>query len=287
MDIKSYKTGIVIKNYKHFNLETTFESGQCFRWNKNDDGSYIGIVTGKVLNIKRLDNDIFMYPTNKAEFNSLWMNYFDLNKDYCKIDKELIGKDEYLDEALKFSNGLRLLRQDPWETTVSFIISANNNIPRIKNIIENISKAFGTHIYDDYYAFPLPDQLSNVGIEMLRECGLGYRDKYVLQTAKDFYEKKIDLNKLKGKPINEVKKELVLLKGVGEKVAECIMLFSLDKEEVIPIDTWVKKIIDVFYSDEIKEYKDANEFFYRKYGKYSGYVQQVLFYWARQTELKR
>ena len=287
MNIQLYKNGITIKDYKHFNLVNTFESGQCFRWRKNDDDSYTGIVNGKVLSVKQLGNDIFMYPTNREEFSSIWIDYFDLNKDYCKIHRELIGKDKYLDEAINFSEGLRLLRQDPWETTVSFIISANNNIPRIKRIIENISRTYGTHIYDDYYAFPLPKQLSNSGIEMLRECGLGYRDKYVLQTAKDFYEKRIDLNKLKNKTIDETKKELMLFKGVGKKVAECIMLFSLDKEEVVPVDTWVKKIVDVLYSDEVKEYKDTNEFFNSKYGKHSGYVQQVLFYWARQTELKR
>lgn len=287
MKIEKFENGIILKEVPHFNLYNSFENGQCFRWRKNTDNSYTGVANHQVLTVEMNDAGIIFYPTTIDDFRSTWIEYFDLASDYDLIYKDLSGRDVYIDEALHVADGLRLFHQDVWEIIISFIVSANNNIPRIKMIIEKLCKKFGTHLYGDFYDFPSPQQLAEATIEELRECGAGYRDQYLLKTARDIMMNPLDYQALKDATIEDAKKALVRYHGVGPKVAECIMLFSLGKQDVVPVDTWVKKIIKELYETEVKGFEDVHSFFQYKFGKYSGYAQQVLFHWARETKLGR
>ncbi|MBN2260118.1 MAG: 8-oxoguanine DNA glycosylase [Clostridiales bacterium] len=276
---------ITIENVQGFNLKNTFENGQCFRWRECEDGSYSGIAFGKMLNIKKVLNKIEIYPTNLKEYNEIWKNYFDMETDYQEIIDDLKGKDKYLDQAFEMIDGLRILKQEPWETTISFIISANNNIPRIKKIIETISLQFGEKTDEEHYAFPTAVEISEGSIQELRECGAGFRDKYIYNAACKICDESINLNDLIEMDTNEAKKILLNFNGIGNKVAECVLLFSMNKYDVFPEDTWVKKIVKNLYEEESKEFSNVRDFFNYKFGQYSGYAQQVLFYWARLTNL--
>ena len=185
-----------LQNPDSFDLVHIFECGQCFRWNQNDDGSYTGVIKNAVINVKK-ENDkiIFKGTTLEESFENLIKYYFDLNTDYSLYKEKLSNVDDYLKESIEFGSGIRILKQDLWECIISFIISANNNIPRIKKIIERISKEYGTKIiYNDkeYYLFPTPEQLSKATVEDLRGLGLGFRDKRIYNTTKLILDKSIE-----------------------------------------------------------------------------------------------
>ena len=281
---------LILKNVKSFNLEHIFECGQCFRWNKNEDGSYTGIVGENIIKIKKDNNDILVESFGNDDLKTFLKKYFDLNRDYEKIKSELRKIDEYMEQSISYGDGIRLLNQDLWETIISFIISANNNIPRIKGIIERISKRYGTKINwrgEDFYSFPTPKQLSKASIEDLRNLGLGFRDVRVYETTQIVVNGKIDFDKLHNEKNTQiVREELLKLPGVGPKVADCILLFStLKRFDVFPIDVWVRRVMNDLYihnKDENKVDKKlvlniANE----KFGDLCGIAQQYLFYWKR------
>lgn len=279
-----------LKNVKSFNLTHIFECGQCFRWNTNEDGSYTGVVKENVINIKMTDDNVYVESYGKDDLKNLFNFYFDMQRDYDEIKKELRKIDDNMKTSIIYGDGIRLLNQDLWETIISFIISANNNIPRIKGIIERISKRYGNKIEwrgVDYYTFPTPEQLSKASVEDLRNLGLGFRDVRVYETTKMVVNKQLDFNKLhKEKDTVAVRDELLKLPGVGPKVADCILLFStLKRLDVFPIDVWVRRVMNDLYihnEDENKVDKKlvlsmANE----KFGDLQGIAQQYLFYWKR------
>lgn len=279
-----------LKNIKSFNLEHIFECGQCFRWNKNEDGSYTGVVKKNVINIKMIGKDVYVESYGADDLKELFDYYFDMDRDYETIKNELQKIDSNMRRSILYGEGIRLLNQDLWETIISFIISANNNIPRIKGIIERISKRFGDKIEWNgiqYYTFPTPEQLEKASIQDLRNLGLGFRDVRVFETTKIVLNKEIDLDKLHDeKNTQVVREELLKLPGVGPKVADCILLFStLKRLDVFPIDVWVRRVMNELYihnEDENKVDKKlvlsmANE----KFGNLQGIAQQYLFYWKR------
>lgn len=281
---------IVVKDVKSFNLTHIFECGQCFRWNKNEDGSYTGVVRENVVNIKIVNDEIFVESFGNEDLRGLFNFYFDMDRDYDGIKDELRKIDENMEKSIKYGDGIRLLNQDLWETIISFIISANNNIPRIKGIIERISKRFGNKIEwkgIEYYTFPTPSQLSKASVEDLRNLGLGFRDVRVFETTQMVVNGDIDLEKLHNeKDTQVVREELLKLSGVGPKVADCILLFStLKRLDVFPIDVWVRRVMNELYihnEDENKVDKKlvlsmANQ----KFGDLQGIAQQYLFYWKR------
>ncbi|MBR2241250.1 MAG: 8-oxoguanine DNA glycosylase [Clostridia bacterium] len=281
---------LVVKNVKSFNLEHIFECGQCFRWNKNDDGGYTGVVKENVIDIKMIGNDVYVKSYGNDDLKSLFNDYFDMNRDYENIKIKLRKIDEHMDKSISYGDGIRLLNQDLWETIISFIISANNNIPRIKGIIERISKRFGNKIQwngREYYTFPTPEQLSKAEVEDLRNLGLGFRDVRVYETTQMVVNGEIDFGKLHAeKDTQIVRDDLLKLPGVGPKVADCILLFStLKRLDVFPIDVWVRRVMNDLYihnKDENKVDKKmvlniANE----KFGNLCGIAQQYLFYWKR------
>lgn len=282
----------ILENQKSFKLKDIFECGQCFRWNEQKDGSYIGVIKDGVINVK-IDNDIIIF-TGKCEENleELVNHYFDLNTNYEEIKQKISNIDEYLKKSVEYGDGIRLLNQDLWETIISFIISANNNIPRIKGIIERISKEYGNEIEwngEKYYTFPTPQQLKDVTVEEYRKLGLGFRDIRLYETTKMILNKEIDLEKLKNNSnTQEVRNELLRLSGVGPKVADCILLFSdLKRFDVFPIDVWVRRVMNDLYIKEEDETKVSKvkieKIAEEKFGNLKGLAQQYLFYLRREN----
>ena len=218
--------------------------------------------------------------------------YFDLKRDYKKIKEELSKIDENMKTSIEYGKGIRILNQDLWETIISFIISANNNIPRIKGIIEKLSKKYGKELEFEgkkYYTFPTPKELENVTVEDYRSLGLGFRDIRLYETTKMILEKKVDLQELRKNPNTfEVREKLLTLSGVGPKVADCILLFSdLKRFEVFPIDVWVRRVMNDLYiknPDETKlSKKQIEKIANEKFGNLAGLAQQYLFYWRREA----
>ena len=284
----------VIKNIESFEPKHIFECGQCFRWNIEDDGSYTGVVRNNVLNVKKEENSIIIKGMCEDNLEELCKDYFDLDTDYQKIKNKLSKLDNNLRVSIKYGKGIRILKQDIWEALISFIISANNNIPRIKGIIERISKQYGEEIIWDnkkYYTFPNPEQLSNASVSDLRKLGLGFRDVRVFETCRLINQNIISIEELeKIENIDELKEQLLRFPGVGPKVADCIMLFSMKKLEVFPIDVWVKRVMTELYGDEIRKLKNNStiisnkqilEYAQQYFGNLAGVAQQYLFYWRR------
>ena len=280
-----------IENQESFEPKHIFECGQCFRWNLEDDGSYTGVFNENVLNVKKGKDEVQFKGAVNGNIKKIVDEYFDLKRDYSKIKKELSEIDENLNLSIKYGNGIRILNQDLWETIISFIISANNNIPRIKGIIEKMSKKYGKEIYYNgtkYYTFPRPEDLENVTVEDFRNLGVGFRDIRLYKTTQMILENKIDLKSLYKEPTTNVKEKLLTLSGVGEKVADCILLFStLKRFDVFPIDVWVRRVMNELYiknEDETKVNKrEIQKLAYEKFGKLEGLAQQYLFYWKREA----
>ena len=282
-----------LKEPKTFNLKDIFECGQCFRWNEQGDGSYTGVWNENVVNVKKEGQDyVFSGICKNGNLEEEIQQYFDLNRDYEQIKEELSKKDEYMKASITYGKGIRILNQDLWETIISFIISANNNIPRIKGIIERLSKAYGKKIEwngKTYYTFPTPEELKNVTVKEYRDLGLGFRDIRVFETTKMILDGKVNLKELEENPNTlEVREKLLTLSGVGPKVADCILLFSdLKRLEVFPIDVWVRRVMNDLYiqnEDETKvNKKQIEKIAKEKFGDLAGLAQQYLFYWRREA----
>lgn len=280
----------IIKNCKSFKAKDIFDCGQCFRWNEEPDGSYTGIFGHNVLNVKE-EKDIVITGICDGNIEDICKNYFDLDRNYEEIKETLSLIDDNMKESIKYGKGIRILNQDLWEMIISFIISANNNIPRIKGIIERMSAKYGQEIKfrgTSYYTFPTIDELSQASVKDLKDLGLGFRDRYVYETTKKIKEGKINIENLKQEPTNEVRKQLLTLTGVGPKVADCIMLFStLKRFDVFPVDVWVRRVMNDLYihnEDETKvNKKQIQEIARDKFGALEGIAQQYLFYWKRES----
>lgn len=282
----------ILKNPDSFNLEHIFECGQCFRWNKQEDGSYTGIFKENVLNVKQKGKDFVFKGICQGDIKEVIQEYFDLNRNYDEIKNTLKKIDENMVVSIKAGDGIRLLNQDLWETIVSFIISANNNIPRIKRIIERLSAKYGKKIIFEgksYYTFPTPSELSKVTVEEFRKLGLGFRDIRLYETVHMVLDGKVNLEEMElEKNTSFIKQELLKLSGVGPKVADCILLFSILKRlEVFPIDVWVRRVMNELYiknEDENKvKPKLIEKIAIEKFGDLAGMAQQYLYYWKREA----
>ena len=282
----------ILKNPECFNLKDIFTCGQCFRWQGDEENGYIGVVGENVIKIKKDGNDFVLKSNGKDDLKELTINYFDLERDYKKIQNTLSKVDENMEKSIKYGQGIRILNQDLWETIISFIISANNNIPRIQKIIQRLSENFGKEIVfenNKYYTFPTPEELKDVSVEKYRELGLGFRDIRLYETTHAVLDGKVDLEKMKqNKNTQEVREELLSLSGVGPKVADCILLFStLKRFEAFPIDVWVNRVMNELYihGDENKiNKKQIEKVAHEKFGDLAGLAQQYLFYWRRELQ---
>ena len=282
----------ILKKQNSFELKDIFECGQCFRWNEQEEGSYTGVIKDGIINVKKENEDIVFLGICNRDIKEVIYEYFDLNKDYERIKEKLSNIDEYLKTSVEYGKGIRILNQDLWETIISFIISANNNIPRIKGIIERLSKKYGNEIEwngKKYYTFPSCEQLKDVTVQEYRNLGLGFRDVRLYETTQMILNKEVDLEKLENNPnTQEVRNELLKLSGVGPKVADCILLFSdLKRFDVFPIDVWVRRVMNDLYIKEPDETKVSKSKIEKiadeKFGKLKGLAQQYLFYWRREN----
>ena len=280
----------ILRNAKSFEPVHIFECGQCFRWNKEEDGSYTGVIKNGVINVKKIGNDVNFTGVCDENIKQICEEYFNLQTNYEAIKEKLSNIDIYLKNSIEYGNGIRILKQDLWETLLSFIISANNNIPRIKTIIERIAKKYGNRIeYRNkmYYTFPTPEMLQNASIDDFRGLGLGFRDVRIYETVQRTLKGEIDLEKLKQEENTEVlRKKLLEIPGVGPKVADCVMLFALNRFDVFPVDLWVKRVISELYFNKKEQTPNViHEFAEKQYGNLAGLAQQYLFYWRRENSI--
>lgn len=271
MDVKISGENIILENTDNLNIALSLDCGQAFRWRETKDGSWQGVVKGKYLKISQQGTTVTFYNTSSDEFNSLWKEYFDLDRNYGEIISS------YTDESLKTAcntfPGIRILKQDEWEAICSFIISANNNIPRIKGIIERFCENFGEKVGDSY-SFPSPEKISTLSVDDLAPIRAGFRAKYIIDAAQKIASGQVDIEKIKTLPFDEAKTELLKIKGVGEKVAQCSLLYGFGRVEAFPVDVWVKRILEELYPNG----------FPQEYQRTQGIAQQYLFHWRRFCE---
>jgi len=281
----------IIENQESFELRDIFECGQCFRWNENEDKSYTGVINQGVLNVEKQGEKIIFTGKLDGDIKDIIRYYFDLDRNYNEIKSQLSNIDKYLKQSIEYGEGIRILNQDLWETIISFIISANNNIPRIKGIIERISKKYGTEIEwngEKYYTFPTPEQLKDARVEDFRALGTGFRDVRIYETTHKILNGEIDLKEIEKEDTLTAREKLLTLSGVGPKVADCILLFStLKRFDVFPIDVWVRRVMNELYiknEDENKvSKKEIMSLAEQKFGNLEGLAQQYLFYWKREA----
>ncbi|MDD6154625.1 MAG: DNA glycosylase [Eubacteriales bacterium] len=298
-------------------LRDMFDCGQCFRWYAGEDGSYTGTAMHRKVRVRLLPEPgaekrgrLAIWPCDEREFNEIWRPYFDLDRDYSAIKARLTENDEIMARAVEYGGGIRILKQDPWEAIVDFIISQNNNIPRIKGCVENLCKYFGEPIEDlpshasakplaadasgepapaqaakgageggaasslpGAYDIPSPEKLAGLTVEDLAPIRLGYRAKYLIKTARQVVETGIPSDY----------DALLALEGVGPKVANCIALFGLAAYESFPIDVWVRKVMHALYGLDEDDKKAMAVFARERFGELGGFAQQYLFYYMRDT----
>ncbi|MCM1064551.1 MAG: 8-oxoguanine DNA glycosylase [Eubacterium sp.] len=264
---------MIRRKTENFSLEQICRSGQCFRMEERSDGRYRVVAGKRCLELEQQGEEVLFY-CEEAEFRDFWEDYFDLKGDYADYISRIDPDDAYLKNAAEFGGGIRILKQDLWEMTVSFLISQQNNIARIRRCIENICERYGERMADGsgeaYYAFPLPEALAGLEENALMECNLGYRSKYVVRAAKSAADGGFDLDLVRHLPYREAREELMRLFGAGGKVADCICLFALHQLEAFPVDTHIDRALQAHYSQG---------FPMERYDGFQGVLQQYIFYY--------
>jgi len=279
-----------LKNVCDFDLAQTLECGQCFHFVKLDEEDYVLTAKGYVLHVSQEADTVTFYDTDKDEYVNVWKDYFDMDRDYSAIKKKLLEKDDKLKDAIESMWGVRILNQDFFETLISFIISQNKQIPHIKKIVADISAKFGTYkgTYGgaDMYTFPTLEQLANASEEDFKELKTGFRAPYIMDAIRRNMAGQFDINELKSMDYDSCIKELMTIKGVGEKVANCVSLFGLGKKEAFPVDVWIKRIMETMYFDGVDTSKDKIAAFAKEqFGELGGFAQQYLFYYGKSIKM--
>ena len=269
---------ITFNNVQDLDLTHSFECGQCFRWIPSGGGAYAG-TAGGIAARATLDGGVFTIEATGGD-EAFWRNYFDLDTDYGEIKRTLASGEPRIADACRYGSGIRILNQDPFETIISFIISQNNNIPRIRKNIESLCRAYGEPIEGSeavsgdggtVYSFPSAEALASADVSGLAELKLGYRSGYIKESAARYLKE--------GCP--DCREGLLAFHGIGPKVANCIMLFGLRDTSAFPVDTWVKQIMNDMYGFELSDAKGMQSFAAEKFGPLAGYAQQYLFYYYR------
>jgi len=275
MEIYEHNGEVEITGVTDFDLNKTFECGQCFRWNADENGVYTGVAFGRVARLRCRESSVFISGTID-EFDSIWRGFFDLSRDYAKI-RQMLCIDDFMIRATEFGAGIRLLRQDKWEALCSFIISQNNNIPRIKTIIDTLCREFGEAVFFEdnlYYTFPSAGKLAVTDAKSLAPLRCGYRAEYLISAAKSVASGAIDLVALSKSTPDVARSELKKLHGVGDKVADCVMLFGLNMLDAFPIDVWMKRAVEQHY---------GSGFDFKVFSPYAGIAQQYIFHYSRKS----
>ena len=264
---------MVKQRIENFSIAQICDSGECFRMTPIGETTFSVIASGRYLEVEQHGMDcVFSY--DEEELEEFWKGYFDLDIDYMSYIEKINPNDTYLVNAAEYGSGIRILRQDLWEMIVSFLISQQNNIVRIRRCIQNICEQYGEQRVnfrgEAYYTFPTPEVLAGLTEDALKECNLGYRSKYVVRTARSVVAGEVDLAAIEKMPYKEAKEELLKLFGIGEKVADCICLFGLHHLQAFPIDTHIRQALDAHYKRGFPR---------RRYKGYEGVLQQYIFYW--------
>ncbi len=276
----------IIEGVKDFNTDHIFDCGQCFRWQRQEDGSYIGPAMGRVVKISYADRQLIIDNCGKEDFENIWKKYLDLDTDYGLIKEKLSAEDQIMQAASEYGYGIRILRQDFWETVVSFIISQNNNIPRIKGCIESICEKFGEHAGEyggkAFFSIPSPSTLASLSSEDLAPCRLGYRAPYLVKMAQQFVDRGgPDVVEAELKNAEDPIQALQQFCGIGPKVAACISLFGLGRMDAFPIDVWMRRVMNRLYDIDEKDVKAMKDYAKKHFGENGGIAQQYLFYYIR------
>lgn len=269
---------VIIDNINNLDLDNTICCGQIFRYEKLENDSYIVILKDRVVKLKYVDNKLFVDSSNMDNIESVIRNYLDLDRDYVNIIESIKKRDKVLGKYLDKSIGLKVIKQDPIECIISYIISQNNSVRNIKNSLDLISYKFGDKVIfldKEYYLFPSIDKLSKISLEEFRECKVGFRDRYLVDIISDIVKNRLNVNYIFEMNSEDSLRYLMSFRGIGMKVASCILLFAYQKYDVYPIDTWVKKYMNTNYG--IKDEKKIKKFCKEKYGKYSGLAIQYMF----------
>lgn len=287
INIEETDKGLILREAS-FEPSHIFECGQCFNFHKEEDDSYTAVFMEKIINVLKLDEGVSLIRNIRLEdFNEIFYDYFDLGLDYEAI-KEEIAIDPVMEKATAYGYGIRILNQEVFETTISFIISANNQIPRIKKAVRIISERYGKFLGEykgrKYYSFPRPEVLMKVKPEDLREYArVGFRDKRIVEASRMIYEGHLEnANDL---DTENLRKRLMELPGVGPKVADCILLFAYHRRETFPVDVWIKRVMEtLFIKNEVPK-KQVDDYARKYFGKNAGYAQQYLFYYGREEKI--
>lgn len=270
MNYQQTSRGIELPSFRDLDLAQTLDCGQCFRWQVLPDGQYEGIAMGRRLKITEQNGTILFHGITESEFQEIWLPYFDLDFDYAAVRQTYSEFHPALRQAAEFAPGIRLLRQDPWEALCSFIISQNNNIPRIKGIVDRLCNLLGEE-RDGFFDFPTPERLAAQTPDTLAPIRSGFRAKYLISAAQKVSSGEVDLSALFTMPIEDARKNLMTIYGVGEKVAECALLYGLHRLEAFPMDVWMKRAMAVLLPGYAPE----------QLGEYAGIAQQYLFHYSR------
>ena len=263
---------MLVRRIAHFDLGAIMDSGQCFRMREKAPGLYLAPAGGRAVTVQALGDERFAFDCTALEFEDFWADYFDLGTDYGRIIASIDPADGYLLRAADCGSGLRILRQDPWEVLISFILSQRKSIPAIRDCVERLCACFGQVIGDGLCAFPTPAALAGAGEAALRGCALGYRAPYVLKTCQAVAGGQMDLQALRALDDEEMRRALMTLPGVGVKVANCVMLFGYHRLCASPVDVWIQRVID-------EQYGGVSPF--GRYGENAGVMQQYMFFYRR------
>lgn len=278
-----------LSELNEFNIKQTLECGQCFHFEKIDEMEYAVVHKKRLLRIKQNSEEILCENTSIEDINNLWTEYFDINRDYKGIQEILVRADKRLKEAIEENSGVRILNQDFSETLMSFIISQNKQIPHIKKIVKDLSEKYGDYLGtingNDFYAFPDEAQLKEISEDDYRECKTGFRAPYLFDAASKISNGFLKEDELKNIGYDLAKEKLVSIKGVGDKVANCVLLFALGYRNAFPVDVWIKRIMEFMYFEKDTEKNEIMKFAKERFGEYGGYAQQYLFYYAREKKL--
>lgn len=247
-----------------FDLAATLTCGQCFRWRQREDGSFSGVAFGRPLTISEK-------TAQQAAADPLWRSYFDFDLDYGAIRRELSALSPELKTASSFAPGIRILRQDPWEALCSFILSQNNNIPRIMGIVDRLCEGFGEPLPEGGFSFPGPERLAGLSVEDLAPLRCGFRAKYVLDAARRVAGGELPLSEIAALPLPEARQALQQIQGVGPKVAECALLYGMHRLDAFPLDVWMHRAMDTLFPGKSPEF----------FGPWAGIAQQYIFHYSR------
>ena len=272
MNLTESNGNLILTDVECLDIPLCLDCGQAFRFTERTDGGFHGVVQGEILDVRAIDGGYIFEHTDREKFEKIWRPYFDLDRNYAEICSSF--DDEKLRKAVREFYGIRILKQEPWEALCSFIISQNNNIPRIKGIVERICENFGEKICGSDYSFPSYEILSDKSVEDLAALRAGFRAKYIIDAAQKVSSGEVRLYELDKMPIEDARQELMKIKGVGAKVAECTLLYGIGKLEAFPIDVWVRRIMSEMYPEGLPECTRGVE----------GIAQQYLFHWRRKSK---